>query len=313
MATGPRDTTLESGHELVGHPQKPSSNSSEDPETGRARLRTDPSERSKAWKRADQPIASAGCTLAEVTETERRWLDYAWIVANCTPEHRRTCEDRGGAPPGAKRQVGNDLRWPGYLGRKYDERQGLLCVGHVHRERTGAELTDVDAMVERALVGTTQRWRSQGRSARNDASYLAGVRDAFEEWIPIWLRWSKGFKRVVEGELGMDLTQIAWTNLAKCRYPRPGSPPDKLLVYCQGTFPMREVVDAIRPRAVLCCVLQAHEGGSIVKTWNSDHAQPLVFTWHGLHSTDHRGRKLAEWAPEAGLRIRLAFADSPER
>lgn len=246
-----------------------------------------------------------------MTETEDRWLDYAWLVVNCTPEHRSGCEARGGAPLGATRQDGNDFRWPGYLGRRYDEGRGLLCVGHVHRERTGTDLAEVDAKVEGLLVDAVRAWLSLGRSPENDASYLAAVQDAFEEWIPAWRRWSRGFKRVVEGELGMDHTQIAWTNLAKCRYPLTGSPPPKLLAHCQGAFPIREVVDAIRPRAVLCCVLRAEEGGPIVDTWKSQHADPLVFTWHGLHSTDRLRRKLAEWAPEAGLRIRQAFTDPP--
>lgn len=245
-----------------------------------------------------------------MTETEGRWLDYAWIVTNCTSEHRRTCEYRGGASLGDARQEGNDLRWAGYLGQRYDERNGVLCVGHVHRERTGSELTRVDARAERLLVDAARGWLSLGRSRENDASYLAAVRAAFELWIPIWTRWSRGFKAVVEGELGMDLTQIAWTNLAKCRYPLRGSPPNELLAHCQRTFPIQDVVDAIRPKVVLCCVLRAHEEGTIVKTWNSQHAQPLVFTWNGRNSTDDRGRRLAVWAPEAGRRIRQAFAGS---
>ena len=250
--------------------------------------------------------------MALVTETESRWLDYAWRVTNCPPEHRRTCESLGGAPVGAARQDGNDLRWPGYLGRRYDQRRGVLCVGHVHRERTGAKLAGADAKVEPLLVDAARRWLTLGRSPENDASYLAAVQDAFEEWIPSWSRWSSGFKRVVEDELGMDHTQIGFTNLAKCRYPLEGSPPIKLFVHCQETFPVQRLVEAIRPRAVLCGVLQADETGQIVSTWKSQHAQPLVFTWHGRQNTDLRGRRLAEWAPEAGRRIRIAFADSPE-
>lgn len=69
-------------------------------------------------------------SISSATTTEHRWLDYAWSVVNCTPAHRGAREAAGGARPGPGRELGNELRWPGYLGRNYVERRDVLCIGH---------------------------------------------------------------------------------------------------------------------------------------------------------------------------------------
>lgn len=65
------------------------------------------------------------------SDHEQRWLDHAWRVVDCPVEHRRARERHGGAQPGPDRVDGNELRWPGYLGRDYEPGRGVLYVGAV--------------------------------------------------------------------------------------------------------------------------------------------------------------------------------------
>ena len=249
------------------------------------------------------------------TPTEARWLDYAWRVATCGPAHRARCELQGGASarPG---EEGNELRWPGYIGRDYQEGTGVLCVGHVH----GTNWNDrADSMARPRLEAALREWIASRRSDVADRTYLETVRDVFERWLPSWRRW--GHFRVVLDKVGMleahDLSvrEIAWTNLAKCRAPR-GVNNERLTAFCQRDYPIEEVVEAIRPAAVLTCVKNAYEGGSIVRTWRAPSADSLVFTWDGRRGTDRAGRKLRIWAEEAASRIaerRASHHEEPAR
>lgn len=175
-------------------------------------------------------------SIRSANTTEHRWLDYAWGVVNCTPAHRRACEAAGGARPSIGRELGNELRWPGYLGRNYVERRGVLCVGHVHRERVGVEEPDVvHTEATAALVDSARVWLSSGRSACADAKYIASVRDEYEAWLPTWPRWYQ-HRDLLDG-LGMDVTQIAWANLAKCRVPIDDKKAvDRVTSLCQAEF-----------------------------------------------------------------------------
>lgn len=232
-----------------------------------------------------------------VTPTESRWLDYAWRVANCPPEHRAACERKGGATS-APGYEGNVLRWPGYLGRDWREYHGVLCVGAVH----GTNWDDGDdAQARLTLESALWTWLERGRSPISDANYLEQVRVVFEWWMPLWTRWDD-FAKVL-GKLGDRVRDVAWTNLAKCRAPRSASS-TTLAKLCQRLYPVADVVAAIRPVAVLSCTKAATEGGSIVSTWKAPSADPLVFTFHGLHGTDGSGRRIAEWSSEAARLIR---------
>ena len=246
-----------------------------------------------------------------MTEIEDRWLDYAWSIVNCPTFHRNRCEALGAAIPGPGRVDGNEVRWPGYLGRDYPEESGILCVAAVHREGSPEDEAG-DPVIRRTnaeLVDAHRRWVRCGRSSREDRAYLEAVRGAYEHALPRWSRWKRHFRPLVEDYLGMRRAEIAWTNLAKCRVAihrgnRVRTAEAKLTRLCQQEFaPVSELVDRIRPALVLTCVLHARAGGGIVSSWGSQSASPLVHCWqgqsgHDRHNTTIGARKLSEWAPE---------------
>ncbi len=260
-----------------------------------------------------------------MTEIEERWLDYAWSIINCPKSHRERCEALGAAVPGHGRVDGNEVRWPGYLGEGYREGTGILCVGAVHREaRPEEEARDsVTRRTNAELVNAHRRWVQRGRSRDEDRDYLAAVRAAYECALPRWDRWKDHFRTLVEVHLGMSRREIAWTNLAKCRVPihrgnRIRTAEAKLIRLCQRDFaPVTELVEAIRPGLVLCCVLHAPSGGDIVSSWDSSSASPLVYCWqgrtgHDLHNRDPQRRRLAEWAPEMARAYRTRTQGAAE-
>jgi hypothetical protein len=73
-----------------------------------------------------------------MNETERRWLDYAEEVVDCPAAHRDGCLTRH-ATSGEGLDGGNRLTFPGYIGRNYQPKFGLMCVAHVHREPDSVE------------------------------------------------------------------------------------------------------------------------------------------------------------------------------
>lgn len=239
---------------------------------------------------------------------------------SCPDDHRRACEAAGGAIPGPGRHDGNELRFPGYLGRSYQEEQGILCVGAVHREADPDELDPQHAKLDAELVNAHRDWLTSGRGSGPDAQFLARLRAAYEGSLPFWPRWRRHFRPLVEDHLAMDCTQIAWTNLAKCRVAihlgsQQRSAEARLTRLCQGTFPVSALVEAIRPVAVLVAVLGARPGGRIVTSWGSDEWQPLVYAWqgqsgHDRHNTDPDARRFSQWAPKAASEIRAALVDA---
>jgi hypothetical protein len=156
------------------------------------------------------------------------------------------------------------------------------------------------------MQSALRAWINADRSDVADSAYLESVRSVFEWWLPTWTRW-KPFGRVI-GLLGDTVRDIAWTNFAKCRVPEQRSKtyrnPSKVVNYCQGDYPISEVVEAIRPVAVLTCVKNAYEGGGIVRAWRTANAAPVVFTWHGLHGTDRVGRRIGVWSQDAAEVVR---------
>jgi hypothetical protein len=244
------------------------------------------------------------------SQTEQRWLAHAWGVVTANEKHLYDCVAAGGATPGPGRVDGNELRWPGYLGRHYREERGVLVVGAVHKEASPAneQRQPVIARTNAMLVEATRRWRATGRGPAADAAYLAAIRTAYEEALPAWKRWQRHFRPLVEDHLGLDHTQVAYANLAKCRVPLSRSE-SKVTKLCQRAFPMTQLVEAIRPQAALVAVLHAGAGGNIVSTWRSAHADPVVVSWfgrtgHDQHNTDPHRRKFEDWAPEAAKLIR---------
>lgn len=257
-----------------------------------------------------------------MNDLERRWVDYAWGILNCPEEHRRRCVGAGAAVPGPRRVDGNDLRWPGYLGRDWNPNRGVLCVGAVHREPSlESEAGDpIGARTNAELIQFARRWLHVGRSPESDRAYLDSLRNTYEEALPSWSRWKRHFRTLVEDHLGLTVKEIAWTNLAKCRVPihsgdRARRAEQHLTRLCQAEFaPVSDLVERIRPVAVLVAVLKAGSGGPIVSSWESPNASPLVFTWqgqsgHDRHNTDRQARKLSEWAPEMAAQVRQAMVE----
>ncbi len=240
-----------------------------------------------------------------VNEIEANWLEHAWQIVNCPETHLRRCQAAGGAVPGQGRVDGNELRWPGYLGRGYPSEGGILCVGAVHREERpdDEKKNPVIGRTNRELATATRHWMASGRTATNDVHYLESVRTAYEVALPEWSRWRRHFRRLIEDYLKLDLTQIAWTNLAKCRAPIHRGAAEqraeaKLTRLCQRDFcPMSDLIDLIRPQIVLTCVLRAGREGGIVSSWNGKLASPRVYAWHGRNGLDPSGRRLQDWAP----------------
>ncbi len=252
-----------------------------------------------------------------MTATEERWLDYAWSVINCPASHRERCEALGAAIPGIGRVDGNEVRWPGYLGRGYRERVGVLCVGAVHREARPEDeaRNSVIRRTNTQMVNAHRRWLQRGRSRDEDRTYLEAVRGAYEDALPHWSRWKRHFRSLVQDYLGISRTDIAWANLAKCRVAihlgsRIRTAEAKLTRLCQQEFsPVSQLVDAIRPGLVLTCVLHAKVGGGIVSSWESRSTSPIVFSWqgqsgHDRHNTDPDARQLREWAPRMAAAYR---------
>ncbi len=255
-----------------------------------------------------------------LTDAERNWLDYAWRVVNCPDAHRAACVAAGGAIPGSGRVDGNELRWPGYVGREWEPGKGVLCVGAVHREGDPAKHDgEIITRTNRELNDATRAWPSRGRSPETDEAYLRAIQAAYVDALPTWARWNRHFRPLVVDLLGMSTARIAWSNLAKCRVSidrgaGTRAAEQKVTRLCQQQFvPMSELVAALRPAAVLCCVLGAAEGGEIVKSWDSPEWSPTVFTWFGLTGHDLYNqhplrRDFSVWAPEAAAAIRARQA-----
>ena len=151
---------------------------------------------------ADERALTADTTQDEF---EARWLAYAHKVLT--------------VPCGCP--CDGELSWPGYLGQEYAVGRVLL-VGAIHnapvlRSSGIFEIApDVEAFVK-ASPGDPQR-------------YLDVVREAYVKAIPRWKTYvnEKG-QRITEtvwkrllllvDAFGIPLTQIAFTNLAKCALP----------------------------------------------------------------------------------------------
>jgi hypothetical protein len=76
---------------------------------------------------------------------------------------------------------------------------------------------------------------------------------------------------------------------------------------------MHELVEAIRPVAVLVAVLRAGTDGDLVTRWSSPSCSPLVFSWqgqsgHDRHNTDPEARPLQQWAPEMARVVKRTLA-----
>ena len=251
-----------------------------------------------------------------MNKTEQSWLDYAWRVVNCSEPHLSACINAGAAVPGSGRVDGNDIRLPGYLGRSYQP-GGILCVAAVSREPSleHQEKNPANARTDATLFKLTRKWIKDGRSRTSDERYLNSVRSYYEDALPTWDRWRRHFRTLVEEYLEMGVSDVAYTNLAKCRVSIDQGAQVRraeatLTRLCQREFiPMRRIVDIVEPVVILVAVLNAGRNGDIVESWDGQRCSPLVYAWqgqsgHDRHNTDPRARKLHDWAPDMAKEVR---------
>jgi len=92
----------------------------------------------------------------------------------------------------------------------------------------------------------------------------------------------------------MDLSQVVYANLAKCRQQLGKGSAETLAVYCQQQFPVAELVGVVRPAAVLVCMLGADPSRGQV-SWEAPDWRQLVYACHGYWSTNVRGSRRSEW------------------
>lgn len=128
------------------------------------------------------------------------------------------------------------------------------------------------AQTNAELEEGARSWLASDRSPQADARYLERLRSAYEHALPRWPRWQRRFRTLIEDHLGMSPREIAWRNLAKCRVSidrgsRVRAAERELTRLCQRAFPTAQLVEAIRPAAVLVAVLAGRDGGDIVATW----------------------------------------------
>ncbi len=178
-----------------------------------------------------------------MSAVEDRWLDYAWDVVSADEQTAADVAHGGGC-------VNDDdaphLRWPGYLGARY-ERARVLLAGNVH---TRFDSNGVAPHVARDLVAATHRWRRQPR-ARDD--YLRTTRAAYLEGLSGSPRWTVAgpFSTILD-ELGLDWGEVAYTNGSKSQLTQGTTAP--LVKAGLARFPMsrlaRDVLDA---RLVITC------------------------------------------------------------
>jgi hypothetical protein len=219
-----------------------------------------------------------------MTDAELRWLDYARHVVNVSAAHIQLCESQGGVPDVG--DTSRTLRWPGYIGRRYREGEGVLCINQVHRD-INAETEQISPDVNQRYVEATSNWRA-GRLS--DADFLGETRRAYEYWIPRWAAW-KHFRYLVEQQLGLRVDEVVYANLAKCQLST-GRATTGVVRSCQTEFPICELVMAIRPRVVLCARADAYEGGPTVREW----CTPNVFTFN-FRTGERDGEPRSVWGP----------------
>ena len=245
-----------------------------------------------------RPITIGQTSSVDLQRWEPGWLGWARPIVRmqaCEPAHFAWCREALG--PAEYPEVAEDpasdptLRWPGYLGIDWKPDHGVLFVGSVHSDfrkdghRGGGP--DRAALVARMAVAN-RRWRDlEVDSAAEDARYLDATRGAYSRLMPGWSRDSAF--GAVRRELGDAVEEIAWTNLAHCRaQPKltPGSGGEYTLQRkcsgVDGTFPIKELLDAIRPAAVLACASPL--GGRDARRFDlifSHGGAPLVWTFNG--------------------------------
>jgi hypothetical protein len=170
------------------------------------------------------------------------WLDYCKRVVS-DKDHATLCASLGGSTPAAGVYPSN--RWPGYVGERYAEGK-LLWINIVHRDMierwNGAEAA--------RLAAATTAW-SAGEIGDDD--YLAANRAGYQAALGP-NGWTVGRAvRKLTSALNWELGDVAYANAARCQVVPTGSyaeVQDRLVMFCQGWLPIRELVAILRPGLV---------------------------------------------------------------
>ncbi len=255
----------------------------------------------------------------ELSELEQRWVDYARKVLEDTAHHQE-CRDRGGSPedafldPGAT--LDPDLRWPGYLGRRYSWR-GVLCVATVHRD---FDSNGAGPQVRADIVDGT---RGLAEGSLTGGQYLEIVRRGYEAGLGRWVVGSN-----LGGALSlldMPIDAIAYVNAARCQFPEDfghlelnlreqakatGRKVKRSLVkLCLAQFPVSDLIDLLDPSVVIFASMPAYES-ALTTLSRAPHVLPVCihpFLTRGKAPLQRplrigerefpRGTQAAEWAP----------------
>jgi hypothetical protein len=172
----------------------------------------------------------------EMRDIEGKWLVYARRVLEGNPLSECCAL--------ATVQTERVKRWPGYLGSRYQGSRVLLA-GAIHN---ADQLFTPEIL---ALENEVKMWVGASRTPESDRHYLASVRAAYlassRQWAlngNVWKRFDK-----LLGYLGLDMEQVAFTNLAKCFCP-VGQSDTQFVKACLARYPLRELIDGIQPKAV---------------------------------------------------------------
>lgn len=239
-----------------------------------------------------------------LADWEQAWLDWARPIVCCVherPHHFETCRellgDCGYDGNGADDPT---LRWPGYVGERWQPGAGVLFVGSVHADFTGGHLPRDPGERARFVEGlavANRRWRDTPDDRQFAEAFLGASRTAYSTLAPGWRR-DEQFQ-LVRDALGEGIEDVAWTNLAHCR-ARPGCLKSEypLQLACSSTaaaesggFPIQELIAAIRPIVVLACVRPLETAYASRYQWSGGGWQARLITFGGREW----GRSPAEW------------------
>lgn len=173
-----------------------------------------------------------------MTAVRAAWYDYARSVVGISAEHRHDCTAANGASgtPGLNPKI----RWPGYLGSGYlSAPVRLLCVGQVHH---AAELL--------RTLGNIQPLLLKVAATHSGQSLMAQITSEYERAMSEWGPWQK-FRKIVD-PLGIDVTGIAYTNVAKCWQTLTDRPDCRLpMRVCARMFDVSRLAKSINAQAII--------------------------------------------------------------
>ncbi len=187
-------------------------------------------------------------------------------------------------------------RWPGYLGSRY-KRGRVLLVGAIHN---AGQLFTPEIV---ALESQVEKWMNASRSTDSNRQYLTAVQSAYLASSRRWACNGNVWKRFDEllCYLGIDIEQVAFTNLAKC-FCSVGQNDTRFVKACLTRYPVGALIEEIQPKAVFI--------GKNEKATNrllgdlETKTGALVFQYNNRTGQSPDRRSFREWAPEAARKYR---------